>query len=171
MTAGPGWHFIAQQVPMMPFDVRHDGAAEPVYSVDNWNGYRAARHRMAGLIDGRGLKNVVIGSGDMHQHVVGTLPGNPDDPLSPPIATEFLATSVTSGGSGSERQAHQRRTSDHNPLLQLLNNQRGYQLYRADGRHCIADIKVLDQVDRPDGRMGTAASYVVENGRPSADMA
>lgn len=170
MAAGPGWHFIAQQVLMMPFDVRHDGATQPVYSVDNWNGYRGARHRMAALIGDRGLNNVVIGSGDMHQHVVGALPSNADDPLSTPVATEFLATSVTSGGSGSERQGHQMRTLDHNPHVQLLNNQRGYQLYRTDCRHWVADIKVLDQVDRPDGQISTAASYVVENDRPGANV-
>ncbi|MEW6627031.1 MAG: alkaline phosphatase D family protein, partial [Pseudomonadota bacterium] len=109
---------------------------------------------------------VVIGSGDMHQHLVGYLPSDLDDPLSPPLASEFLATSVTSGGSGSPRQAHQLHTLDHNPHVALLNNQRGYQLYRVDAGQWATDIKVLDQVDRPGGQMSNLATYVVEQGKP-----
>lgn len=165
LSEPPGWHFLAQQVLMMPFDVRPDGADEPVTSVDNWNGYPAARRRMAALIAERGLANVVIGSGDMHQHVVGALPSDPDDPLSAPLAAEFLATSVTSGGSGNVRQAHQLNALERNPHVKLLNNQRGYQLYRADARHWWADIKVLDQVDAPNGQIATLATYAVEQGQ------
>lgn len=166
MDHGPGWHFVAQQVLMLPFDVRADGGDTPVMSTDNWNGYPDARRRMAALIAERQLTNVVIGSGDMHQHVVGYLPSDPDDPLSPPIASEFLATSVTSGGTGSARQAHQLHTLSHNPHVNLLNNQRGYQLYRVDERHWQADIKVLDQIDTPGGQLTNLATYVVEHGRP-----
>ncbi|WP_025290854.1 alkaline phosphatase D family protein [Sphingomonas sanxanigenens] len=166
MDREPGWHFIAQQVLMLPFDVRADGADAAVRSTDNWNGYPAARRRMAALIADRQLTNVVIGSGDMHQHLAGYLPTDLDDPLSPPLASEFLATSITSGGTGSPRQPHQLHTLDHNPHVKLLNNQRGYQLYRVDARHWWADMKVLDQVDRPRGRLANLATYVVEQGRP-----
>lgn len=170
MGQGPGWHFLAQQVLMLPFDVRADGVNAPVKSMDNWNGYTDARRRMAALIAERRLTNVVIGSGDMHQHLVGYLPSNPDDPLSPPLASEFLATSVTSGGSGSPRQAHQLQTLDHNPHVALLNNQRGYQLYRVNAGHWSTDIKVLDQVDRPGGQLTNLATYVVEHGRPGPTL-
>ena len=88
------------------------------------------------------------------------------DPLSPPLASEFLATSVTSGGSGSPRQAHQLHTLDHNPHVALLNNQRGYQLYRVDAGQWATDIKVLEQVDRPGGQLSNLATYVVEQGKP-----
>lgn len=166
MEQGPGWHFIAQQVLMLPFDVRADGQEAPLKSMDNWNGYTDARRRMAALIAERQLGNVVIGGGDMHQHLVGYLPSDLDDPLSPPLASEFLATSVTSGGSGSPRQAHQLHTLDHNPHVALLNNQRGYQLYRVDAGRWATDIKVLDQVDRPGGQLSNLATYVVEQGKP-----
>jgi alkaline phosphatase D len=150
----------------LPFDVRADGQETPLKSMDNWNGYTDARRRMAALIAERQLRNVVIGSGDMHQHLVGYLPSDLDDPLSPPLASEFLATSVTSGGSGSPRQAHQLHTLDHNPHVALLNNQRGYQLYRVDAGRWATDIKVLDQVDRPEGQLSKLATYVVEQGKP-----
>ncbi|MFN3820287.1 alkaline phosphatase D family protein [Blastomonas sp.] len=166
LSAEHGWNFIAQQVMVMPFDVREDGAMAPAYSTDNWNGYPAARRRMADIIAERGLRNVVIGSGDMHQHVVGYLPTDPDDPASPALASEFLASSITSGGSGSPRHPFQQDTLQRNPHLKLLNNQRGYQLYRLSPQRWVADVKVMDQVDTPGGQLATLASFVVEQGRP-----
>lgn len=171
MRQGPRWHFLAQQVLMLPFDVRPDGADAPVRSMDNWNGYPDARRRIAALIAERRLTNVVIGSGDMHQHVVGYLPTDLDDPLSAPLASEFLATSVTSGGSGSPRQNHQLRTLNYNPHVALLNNQRGYQLYTIGAGHWSTDIKVLDQVDRPGGRLSNLVTYVVPQDRPGPILA
>ncbi|MBU2340413.1 MAG: alkaline phosphatase D family protein [Alphaproteobacteria bacterium] len=166
LTAQHGWNFIAQQVLMMPFDVRRDGEALPAYSTDNWNGYPAARRRLADMIAERGLQNVVIGSGDMHQHVVGYLPTDPNDPETPPLASEFLASSITSGGNGSPRHTFQQGALERNPHLSLLNNQRGYQLYRVSPQHWSADIKVMDRIDTPGGKLTTLASYVVERNRP-----
>lgn len=171
LSAEHGWNFIAQQVLAMPFDVRQDGETAPAYSTDNWNGYPAARRRMADMIAQRDLRNVVIGSGDMHQHVVGYLPTDPDDPASPALASEFLASSITSGGSGSPRHAFQQDTLTHNPNMMLLNNQRGYQLYRLTPQSWVANIKVMDQVDTPGGQLETLASFVVEPDRAGPQAA
>ncbi|WP_176787282.1 hypothetical protein [Sphingomonas sp. NFR15] len=51
-----------------------------------------------------------------------------------------------------------------------MNNQRGYQLHRVDSGHWLADIKVLDQVDRPGGRLKSLATYVVEHGKPGPTL-
>lgn len=171
LTAQHGWNFIAQQVLMMPFDVRRDGEAFPAFSTDNWNGYPGARRRLADMIAERGLKNVVIGSGDMHQHVVGYLPSDPNDPGAPALASEFLASSITSGGNGSARHSFQQDTLARNPHLSLLNNQRGYQLYNISPQSWSADIKVIDRIDIPGGRLDTLATFVVEQGRPGPQTA
>lgn len=160
------WNFIAQQVQMMPFDSRRDGAAEEARSTDNWNGYPHARQRLIDMIAERGLSNVVVGSGDMHQHVVGSIPRVSDDPESPAIASEFLSSSITSGGSGSERHSFQQQTLLNNPNVALLNNQRGYQIYDLSRTHWDAQISVLDQVDRPMGQKSQLCRFVVDRERP-----
>jgi len=166
LSGGSRWNFIAQQVQMMPFDVRRDGATQAVRSTDNWNGYPHARQRVIDMIAERRLTNVVVGSGDMHQHVVGSIPRDPDDAEGPAIASEFLASSITSGGSGSPRHSFQQDALRHNPNVALLNNQRGYQLYDISRELWSASIAVIDQIDHPGGRKTELAKFVVEHDRP-----
>jgi alkaline phosphatase D len=165
------WNFIAQQVLFMPYDARKDGATTPVVGKDNWNGYPLARQRLVDGIARRGLTNVVIGSGDLHQNVVGSVPRDANDLGGPAIATEFLATSISSGGTGGARYAGETRALDHNPNVSLLNNQRGYQLFTVTPDRWLAEVKVMDQVDRPGGSISTFAKFVVDPKRPGPQPA
>jgi alkaline phosphatase D len=160
------WNFIAQQVLMMPYDARKDGTTTPIIGKDNWNGYPLARQQIVDSIRRHKLTNVVVGSGDIHQHIVGSVPGRLEDPTSPAIASEFLATSVSSNGTGGQRYPGEMETLSHNPNVQLLNNQRGYQLFTVTPDLWQADVKVLDQVDRPGGSLATLASFIVDPKRP-----
>lgn len=165
------WNFVAQQVLMMPYDARKDGETKPRRSTDNWNGYSNARRRFTDMLAKHGLTNVVIGSGDMHQNVVGYVPVNPDDPTGAPIASEFLATSISSSGTGGARYPGELNVLDNNPNVQLLNNQRGYHLYTVTPRQWSADLKVIDQIDRPGGRSTTLARFAVDPRRPKPERA
>jgi len=156
------WNFIAQQVMLMPYDARKDGRTAPVVAKDNWNGYPIARQRLIDSIVRRDLTNVVIGSGDMHQNVIGSVPRRAEDLDGPAIATEFLATSISSSGTGGKRYPGEDHALDHNPNVALLNNQRGYQLFTVTPARWHAEVKAIDQVDRPGGRMETLASFVVD---------
>lgn len=60
---------------------------------------------------------------------------------------------------------------DNNPNVQLLNNQRGYHLYTVSPNDWTADIQVMDQVDRPDGRLTTLARFMVDPRDPTPQMA
>jgi len=160
------WNFVAQQVMMMPYDARKDGESAPQPSTDNWNGYPAARRRFTDLIARNRLKNVVVGSGDMHQSVVGYIPTHPDDPSAPPLASEFLATSITSGGSGGLRHPNELHVLDNNPNVAFLNNQRGFHLYTISARQWLTEIKVLDQVDGPHGQLSVSGRFIVDPQAP-----
>jgi alkaline phosphatase D len=165
------WNFLAQQVLMMTYDARKDGDSEPVIGTDNWNGYPLARQRLIDSITRRGLTNVVIGSGDMHQHVVGSLPVRPEEPESPAVASEFLATSVSSNGTGGPFYPGEEGTIGRNANVALLNNQRGYQLYTVTADRWLAEIKGVDQVDRPGGILSTLARFAVAPDRPGPEPA
>ena len=171
LTNDAHWNFIAQQVLMMPYDARKDGGARPVIGTDNWNGYPLARQRLVDSIARHNLNNVVIGSGDMHQHVVGSVPHRSADPTSPAIASEFLATSISSNGTGGPHYRGETQTLSHNPNVELINNQRGYQLFTVTSDRWLAELKVIDQVDRPGGNIATLASFIVDPRRPGPQKA
>ncbi|QDX26940.1 alkaline phosphatase [Sphingomonas suaedae] len=163
------WNFLAQQVMVMPHDSRRDGATSPVASADNWNGYSYARQRLVDSIRRKGLTNVVIGSGDAHQNYVGVVPLEIEDLEGPAIATEFLATSISSGGTGGLRLPDEQDGLFHNPHMKLLNNQRGYHLFTISPDRWQTEIKVIDQVDRPNGNLSTLAAFLTHPGRPGAE--
>lgn len=160
------WNFVAQQVMMMPYDARKDGETTTGPSTDNWNGYPTARRRFTDMIVRNRLKNVVVASGDLHQSVVGYIPTHPDDPEAPPLASEFLATSIASGGTGGLRHPNELNVLNNNPNVTLLNNQRGFHLYTISDRQWLAEIKVLDQVDRPQGQLSVLARFIVDPQAP-----
>ncbi len=112
----------------------------------------------------------MAGSGDIHQHIVGSVPTDLNDPTSPAIASEFLATSISSNGTGGPRYPGELDMLDHNPNVRLLNNQRGYQLHTTPDRWR-APMKVIDQVDRPDSALTTRARFVVDPKRPGPQAA
>jgi alkaline phosphatase D len=165
------WNFVAQQVMLMPFDPRKDGSVTPVVGADNWGGYPLARQRLLDSIDRRTLTNVVIGGGDMHQHVVGAVPRRIEHLDGPAIATEFHATSISSNGTGGLHYPGETQMLSNNPNVRLLNNQRGYQLFTVTPNRWLADVKVLDQVDTPGGALSTLARFAVDPKRPGPQAA
>ncbi len=171
LASNARWNFIAQQVLLMPYDARKDGSSTPIIGKDNWNGYPLSRQRLVDGIARRGLTNVVIGSGDLHQNVVGSVPRDADNIGGPAIATEFLATSISSGGTGGAHYPGETRTLDNNPNVKLLNNQRGYHLFTATPDRWFAEVKAMDQVDRPGGTIATIAKFVVDPKQPGPELA
>uniref|UniRef100_UPI003158099C alkaline phosphatase D family protein n=1 Tax=Sphingomonas sp. ACRSK TaxID=2918213 RepID=UPI003158099C len=91
------WNLLAQQVLMMDLDLGNaPGAREPIFSMDTWGGYPAARERLLGHIADQRVRNLIVLTGDAHQHFAGNL-RQKDGPV---LGAEFLTTSATSGGDG-----------------------------------------------------------------------
>lgn len=161
------WNLLAQQVFVMPLKgKRPDGGDAPAY-IDKWDGYPGSRQRLARTIAERGLTNVVIATGDAHMNAVAEVPLRDEDRDGPAMATEFLATSISSNGDGGLRSPSVTRFLDaDNPFLKLADNLRGYHLHDITPQAWRADIKVMDQVQRKGGRLSTRASFVVEPHAP-----
>jgi alkaline phosphatase D len=160
-----GWNLIAQQVIVMPIDLRPAGATEPRHGTDLWDGYRPARERLVETIRKHGLTNVVIATGDHHKHMAGAVPADDNKLDGDKIAVEFLATSATSGGNG-VGTAGLEHIVRNNPQIDLYADQRGYQLFDITPKLWRTDVKVLDRVDKPGGSLSTLASYAVMPDRP-----
>lgn len=167
------WNLIAQQVWVMPlFDRQTDGSIQRRPGADTWNGYPAARRRLVETITTRGLTNVVIATGDAHIHAVGAVPVRDDEPEGPAAATEFLATSISSGGNGSATlNESAQRLKDGSPHIALLRQQRGYQTFDITTRDWRTEVKVMDQVQSPGGRISTLARFAVSPDRPGVKLA
>jgi alkaline phosphatase D len=159
LSSGAAWNLIAQQVLVMPYARHNPGETATWTSYDTWDGYRPARARLIDSIQRHDLTNVVIASGDFHRNFVGTVPEREQAPDGKQVAVEFLATSITSNGNGGPLPEVERDLSD-NPHLKLTNNLRGYHLFDISPKRWKTDVRAMDQVELPGGRISTLASYV-----------
>lgn len=157
------WNLIAQQVRVMP--LLRKGTDQPLALTDQWSGYPASRRRLVEAISARKLTNVVIASGDAHVHNVGTVPLREEALDGPAAATEFLASSISSGGDGAAQSEGTLSYAD-SPNLALANAQRGYQTFDITPKDWRTDVKVLDRVQAPGGALSTLARFTVTPDRP-----
>lgn len=168
------WQVLAHQVGMANLAMRFGGDPTDVYSADQWSGYLGARRRLLGHIDAAGLRNVISVCGDAHRHFASDLLHDPGAGRSDGrvIASEFLATSITSGsdGIGQDDDFH-RNVTALNPQLKAMTDRRGYVLCDVSREEWRADLKTLDRVMVPDQPLRTFASFVVEHGHPGLQEA
>ena len=161
-----GWNFLAQQIPIARLD-RFAGP-ERRYSMDKWDGYEHSRSRLLKFLGTRKPSNPVALAGDVHNNWVNDLRLNVDDPQTPIVASEFVGTSITSTGDGSEMSPLMKAMVSENECVRFANDQRGYVRFDLKPKELRADFRVVEYVSKPGAPIKTRASFVVENGRPGA---
>jgi alkaline phosphatase D len=158
------WDLLGQQV----FFAQRDADAGPTRttSMDAWDGYVASRDRIArGWVEA-GVRNPVVLTGDVHAHWASDLKLDYDDPSAPPVGSELVCSSVTSGGDGSDAPAQGHPWMAHNPHLRFYNNLRGYVRTTITPTELTADFRCVDHVSEPDAKAFTRATFVVHDGEP-----
>jgi alkaline phosphatase D len=160
------WNVIAQQTLFAEFNRGSNG--NTVYSTDGWGGYPVSRDRIVEQMLNANTSNPIIIGGDMHAYWVTDIKQDWNNPNSRTIASEFVGTSITSGGGLNAQYTELIKQNPHVKLIET--EQRGYvlctvtpQTWRVDHR-CIEDAGILS----PDSQLATARSFIVENGRPGA---
>ena len=156
------WKALAQQVMVMDLD-RNPGEGYGV-NTDSWAGYRVPRERLLRHIRDRRIANTVVLTGDEHQNYAGELYLDGRNPEGAPIATEFVSTSISSGGDGSDQRPDQQAFLAANPQLKFRNSQRGYVLCDVTKERWQTEFKVLDQIHDRDGVLSTRLKLAVEAG-------
>ncbi len=139
--------------------------------VDPWDGYVADRNKVLAAAHEHGVRNLVVLSGDRHQNYAVDLKRDFDEPGSPTVATEFVTTSVTSGGDGADMDDLGRRFLAANPHMRFFNAQRGYIRVNVDRDAWRSDFRVLPYVTRPGAPVSTRASFVIEDRKPGVQPA
>jgi alkaline phosphatase D len=159
------WNVLAQQVIVM----RNDRDPDPSVlapSMDKWDGAVAARNRLFAAMAESRLSNPVVLTGDIHNNWAGELKADFDQPSSPTLGVEFVATSITSGGNGADVSPETPAILSQNPHIKFFNNQRGYVRHVVTPDRWQADFRVLDRVSVRGEPVKTRRSFVVEAGRP-----
>ncbi len=161
------WDVLGQQVFFSQVDFTP--GPERGFNPDAWDGYVGNRDRVvAGLRD---VRNAVVLTGDVHAHWAAEVTERFDDPSSPAVGTELVATSITSGGDGSETREDTPATLAENPHVKFYNNRRGYVRTRFTAQEMRADFRVVPYVSRPGAPAQTRASFVVPDREPGLNPA
>ncbi|WP_067458552.1 alkaline phosphatase D family protein [Actinomadura macra] len=168
-SSGSRWHVLGNQAPMTETD--WDPGAGKSLAMDPWDGYAADRAAVLGAAQDRGVHNLVVITGDRHQNYACDLKRDFNETDSPTVASEFVGTSVTRGGDGSDMTNEGRAFLAANPHMKFFNSQRGYVRVDIDRERWRSDFRVLPYVQRPGAPVTTRASFVVEDRRPGVQPA
>jgi alkaline phosphatase D len=151
------WNVLAQQTIVSPVPIAAD-----VFNLDQWDGYPAARRRLIEQL--RDVSNPVIITGDIHCSAVGTVPEDPDDLASSPVATELVGTSISSTFPVPELVE---------PLPDQLENvfyvdarRRGYVVCTVSPEELRAEFRYVSTVTEPASEVSTGATWAIADGDP-----
>jgi alkaline phosphatase D len=158
------WNVLANQV--MVAELRTQRGEEITYSMDRWDGYVPARDRLIAALRDTKAANPVIITGDIHTNWVADIKANFEDPHSATVATEFVGTSMSSGGDGAEGDPA--RGQSLNPHIKFFNGRRGYVRATVTPSLWATDYRVVPYVSRPGAPIDTRATFVVEHGQSGA---
>jgi alkaline phosphatase D len=158
------WNCLAQQIMMMSLDRRTRDEPEKILNLDTWAAYEVPRERLLNRM--RGLDNVVVLTGDEHQNFAGLLHDRDR-----PVAVEFVATSISSGGDGSDQRPGSDRLLAGNPQLKFINDQRGYLTCDVTPEEWRTNVMAMDRVSAPGGSISHRATLAVPRGSPTITVA
>jgi alkaline phosphatase D len=162
-TSRARWNIVANQVLMARID-RKPGPEEAV-SMDQWSGYEVCRDRVLRFLADRKPSNPIVITGDIHSNWVADLKVDWKDERSPVVASEFVGTSISSGGDGADEQPTTPDWYRENPHLKMYNSRRGYVMLTLTEAQCRADYRIVPYVTKPGAPIQTHSSWIVEDGR------
>lgn len=163
------WNVLAQQVMLARAD-RTPGE-EIGLSMDQWAGYETERRRVLKYLHEQRISNPVVLTGDIHSHWANDLVADFDNLESKVVATEFVGTSISSSGDGTEKPKHLKELYAENPFVKYHSTERGYFACEVTPKTWMTDYFGLDYVSRPGSPIHKRVSFAVEAGQPGLQKA
>jgi len=160
------WNVLAQQVMMARVD--RDPTSGIVYSPDQWSGYDVGRRRLLQFFADAKIVNPVVLTGDIHNNWVNDLKVDFDDDAGDIVATEFVGTSVSSGGNGSPTRSDTPGVLRDNPFVRFFNNERGYVRCQVTPDGWTSDYRTISTVLERESKCVTRSSWTDEPGTAGA---
>ncbi|MGB0328240.1 MAG: alkaline phosphatase D family protein [Akkermansiaceae bacterium] len=164
------WNILAQQVMMAIADVSRPNSPAS-YSMDQWPGYAHERQLLVKHLRDHKIKNPVVLTGDIHSNWANELRVDDFKPEQDIVATEFVTTSLSSGGNGTASTKGLDAHLARNPCTKFFNRERGYIMCDVTPKTYTADYKVIDDVLKPGGKTTSRANFTVEAGTPKIHTA
>ena len=147
------WTALVSPVMFAGLDARSSGDV-PEYYLEGWDGYTAARARVADALAAK--SNPVVVSGDYHaSFALDVGPGFGRELLAP----EFMSTAISSAPFGAE-------VRPNNPHVRHFAGDNGYLLCEVGAESWTAEYRTVANVWDPMSPVETTARFVVDAGNP-----
>ena len=156
----PRWSLLAQ--PTL-FTARRFPSG--VQSTDSWDGYPAARQRLAHHIRHSAPRNTVLLGGDIHQNYVCAIAQQAHlapDKTNPVIASEFCGTSISSR-SGTQQTKVDTLAASNPQVLYARCEERGYGLVDITPQGMTTQLRAVANPMRADSAVYTLARFAVQD--------
>ncbi len=164
-TSDATWNVLAQQIMMASLrSVSESG--EQLWPMDIWDGYPFERQELLQHMNDVGTSNPIVLTGDIHSNWAADLKLDFDDQRSKTIGSEFVGTSITSGGDGADMTDYGASLLANNPHVKFYNAQRGYICATVTPSLWRSDFKVLPRITEPDAPISIRKTFVTEAGIP-----
>jgi alkaline phosphatase D len=164
------WNVLAQQVVFAPTPIAIPGVGE-LHNFDQWDGYPAARQRIHDFLQDAAIRNPVVLTGDIHAAGAGWLPTDMVALSGPPLATEWVATGISSTFPAGLGQLAL-DTIGALPHVEFFDPfGRGYTSHTVSRDEWRADFRVVSTTTQPTATVSTVASFVAEDGNPAPQPA
>ncbi len=165
------WNVLAQQVMMGLAQLgKVKDTDEPTYSMDQWPGAAQERIDLMKFMQDRKIPNPVVLTGDIHSNWVNDLHVDDRKPETPVVATEFVGTSISSGGKGIAVPKGLDELLKANPFIKFHNRERGYVRCVVTPEKWTSEYIVVEDVTKEkDSKVLTRETFVVEAGKPGAN--
>ncbi|MDA0346646.1 MAG: alkaline phosphatase D family protein [Verrucomicrobia bacterium] len=168
-TSKAQWNVLAQQVMMARVD--RTVGEEVTHSMDQWPSAEMERRQLVKFFDEAKISNPVVLTGDIHSNWANELIVDAERLDSKSVATEFVGTSISSGGDGKDQPATVSQLLSENPFVKYHNTERGYVSCQVTQHQWTTHYRTVPYVTRQGAPLNTRASFVVESGRPQLNRA
>jgi alkaline phosphatase D len=146
-------------------------SGEELWPMDVWDGYPVERQQLLEHMAAVGTPNPVVLTGDIHSNWAADLKLDFDNQNSKIVGSEFVGTSITSGGDGADMTDYGQALLANNPHVKFYNGQRGYISATVTPSLWRSDYKVLPLITEPGAAISTRKTFVTEAGRPGVQEA
>jgi len=164
-TTEATWNVLAQQI-MMASLRGVSGAGERLWPMDIWDGYPYERQQLLEHLDTVSTPNPVVLTGDIHSNWAADLKLDFDIPSSKVVGSEYIGTSISSGGDGQDMTNYGSDLLANNPHVKFYNANRGYVSATLTPSLWKADYKTVPYITSRGAPINIRKTYVTEAGRP-----
>ena len=163
------WNVVAQQVMMSRIrfpDFTFSG--QPFISnLDQWDGYAPQRQRLLSFVAEREISNPVVLAGDIHSSWFSDLRVDPNDLTAPVVASEYVATSISSDFPIVFDAPLKLANPFLNPHVRYFDgSKRGYLRIDVDRERWLVEQRSVASIAVRQSPVTTTAAYATEAGHP-----